>query len=95
MISPLTSSAKVNRSQHLGHLGGHLGTPGDSVTELRPEVLFFFTLPSLASLTSLPHFLLLMVVVCEADLETLMLFVSQFVSDNVENDGDRMTGVIE
>ena len=38
VISPLTSSAKVNRSQHLGHLGGHLGTPGDSVTELRPEV---------------------------------------------------------
>ena len=28
--------------------------------------------------------------VCEADLETLMLFVSQFVSDNVEND-DMMT----
>ena len=63
VISPLTSSAKVNRSQHLGTLGGHLGTPGDSVTELRPEVLLFFTLPSLASLTSLPHFLLLMVVV--------------------------------
>jgi len=37
VISPLTSSAKVNRSQHLGHLGGHLGTPGDSVTELRHE----------------------------------------------------------
>ena len=28
-----------------------------------------------------------MIIVCEADLEVLMLFVCSFVSSNVENDG--------
>merc|ERR1719438_226829 len=33
MISPLTSSAKLNRTQ----VPGHLGTPGDHGMEYRPE----------------------------------------------------------